>query len=79
MNLPATCALTFLSGTAVEWICAKWVAAVAEKKAWRSGVLSMLWAVSLLVGIGEALHKGWPAVTWVIGYGFGSFIAVKRS
>jgi hypothetical protein len=61
----------------VEGVCAKWVEAVATKKAARAGILSMVWAVSLLAGIGEALHYGMPAVTWVLGYGAGSYLAVK--
>lgn len=71
------CLLTFVSGAAVEAVCALWVKAVAEHRALRSGLLSMVWAVALLAGIGEAIKHGWPAVTWVLGYGVGSWAAVK--
>jgi len=77
MTIAETACLTFASGAAVEGVCAKWVQAVAERKAIRAAMLSMAWAVALLSGIGEALHYGAPAVTWVLGYGFGSYVAVK--
>lgn len=77
MTVLSTAALTFVSGAVVEGICAKWVKAVADGKAVKAAIFSMLWAAALLSGIGEALHYGWPAVTWVLGYGVGSYIAVK--
>lgn len=77
MNTAETACLTFISGAIVEGVCAKWVQAVAERKAAQAAILSMVWAVALLTGISEALHRGVPAITWVIGYGAGSFVAVK--
>jgi hypothetical protein len=77
MNVINTCLVTFLSGATVEGICAKWVKSVADKKAFKSGVLSCIWAIALLTGMEHALQLGWPAVTWVIGYGVGSYVAVK--
>ena len=73
------CLITFASGTIVEGICALWVKAVADKKALKSGIMSIIWATALRIGIGEALHGFWPAATWVLGYGVGSYIAVKLS
>lgn len=79
MTAPVACLATFGSGAVVEGVCAKWVQAVASKQAVKSGLMSMVWAVALLTGIGEALHYGWPAATWVLGYGVGSFLAVRFS
>lgn len=77
MKVPAACLLTFTSGAVVEGVCAKWVQAVGDKRAARAAVMSMIWAVALWAGLGEALHRGWPTITWVLGYGAGSYSAVK--
>lgn len=77
MTVPESCLVTFASGAIVEGVCAKWVQAVAAKRAKKAAVMSMVWAVALLAGIGEALHYGWPGVTWVLGYGLGSYLAVR--
>lgn len=79
MSTAATCLMTFVSGAAVEAVCTKWVAAVAKGQALMAGILSMVWAVSLLLGIGEALQHGLPALTWILGYGVGSYFAVKTT
>lgn len=77
MTVAGRCLLTFASGAIVEGVCAKWVQAVADKRAVKAGVMSMVWAVALLAGIGEALQYGWPGATWVLGYGVGSYLAVR--
>jgi hypothetical protein len=73
------CLITFASGAVVEGVCAKWVQAVGAKRAVKAGLMSGVWAVALLTGLDEALHKGWPAATWVLGYMVGSYLAVRLS
>lgn len=77
MNTIETCLITFISGAAVEGLCAKWVKAVADKKALKSGVLSCFWAIALLSGMEHALQLGWPAVTWILGIWIGVLCSCK--
>lgn len=72
-----SCLIAFAAGSATEWICARWVLAIAQRQAERSGVLSMAWATAMLAGFSEALPGRLPAVCWVVGYGFGSYLAVR--
>jgi hypothetical protein len=44
-----------------------------------SALFSMLAATTQLVGIGEAIHDVKTAPFFIIGYGFGSYLAVKLS
>lgn len=76
-DLIFTCIKTFFLGALVDYMAARWVVAVAKGSAMSSALISMVCTVSILMGFGEALHYGWPAVTWVLGYGFGSYAAVK--
>lgn len=69
--------LAFISGFLVEGICTLWVSAVAKKQAAKAGLLSCFWAAALLVGLEQALPGGVSALSWVLGYGLGSYIAVK--
>ena len=69
--------LIFLAGAFVEGLCAMWVTAVSTKRALRSALMSMAFAAMMLAGIGQALHS-WPAAAaWVLGYGAGSYAAVR--
>lgn len=73
-----SCFIAFVSGALAEGVCTKWVQAVAEHKAGASGLLSAVWAGLILLGIEESLHHGFAAgFGWVVGYGVGSFVAVK--
>ncbi len=69
--------MAFLSGFVTEGVCTLWVSSVASVRALRSGILSACWAGLMLVGLGEAFSGTLPAVSWVLGYGAGSYAAVR--
>lgn len=69
--------LAFASGLLAEGVCTKWVQAVAMQKPISAGILSTAWAGLILLGIGESLHRGGAAISWVLGYGLGSYLVVK--
>ena len=71
------CLIAFVSGVLAEATCTKWVQAVASKKPTTAGVFSTIWAALILVGIGESLHHGYAAFSWVVGYGIGSYLVVR--
>lgn len=75
----ASCVAAFFIGAATEGICTLWVASVARRQALRSGFLSSVWAMSLLMGLSEALPGRWPAIFWVLGYGWGSYAVVRMT
>jgi len=72
-----SCLLAFGSGALAEGVCTKWVQAVASQKPISAGLLSAAWAGLILLGLGESLHHGSAAISWVVGYGFGSYLVVK--
>jgi hypothetical protein len=69
----------FGSGFLIELVGAWWVQAVADYRAARSGLLAMVWAVALLVGLEGSLKDVSQAAFWVFGYGVGSSFAVLLS
>ena len=71
------CLIAFLSAAGTDVVLAKWVTAVAAREALKASILSMIMAMLLLSGVNEALHDSLAAVFWVLGYGAGSFIAVR--
>lgn len=73
------CALAFFSSAVVDLLMAKWVVAVAAKHAYQASLLSMSVAVCILIGINATLAKKRAAPFWVLGYGLGSFLAVRFS
>lgn len=77
MSVAGSCLLTFVAAATIEGVCAKWVEAVAHRRAGLSAALSMVFATAMLLGIDSALGYGPPAVTWVLGYGFGSYVVVR--
>ena len=70
------CAITFASAVVVDGLLARWVAAVAAGRAELAALLSMACACAMLAGFGQAIKGRWPAVTWILGYGLGSWLAV---
>jgi hypothetical protein len=72
-----SCLLAFVSGALAEGVCTKWVQAVESQKPVSAGLLSTAWAGLILLGIGESLHRGSAAISWVVGYDLGSYLVVK--
>ena len=76
MTTPTACLVSFASAVVVDALLAQWVAAVASGQAELAAVLSMGCALAILLGFGQALKGRWPAATYVLGYGVGSWLAV---
>lgn len=73
-----SCLVAFASSAVVDLFMARWVVSVAANDALGAAVLSMGMATCLLTGITEVLGHGLIVeASWVLGYGVGSYAAVK--
>jgi len=70
------CCIAFLGGAVSESMCLWWVAASESGKAGHAAVFSMLYAVAIERGVGEAIHTGWVEASFVAGFGWGTYLAV---
>lgn len=69
--------VVFFSGFAAEGVCTLWVRAVGQGNATVAGIASATWAGLVLIGIEDSLRGGNTALSWVLGYGAGSYFVVK--
>lgn len=73
-----SCLIAFVSSMVVDLVVTKWVQAVAANRAFKAGLFSMVSATFLLIGINQIIQdKLVVDAFWVLGYGAGSYLAVK--
>ncbi len=75
-STPVSCAVTFLAAAVTDALLLWWFTLSARGQRGRAAVLSMVLAMTALMGFGEALSGFWPGVTYVLGYGAGTWIAI---
>lgn len=73
----ADAAVAFLGGAFSEACCLFWVNAAEQGRAGRSAVFSMLYAVAIERGVGEAIHGRLGELAFVAGFGFGTWASVR--
>lgn len=72
------CILALMAGAFYESCCVMWAHySTKESRPILSGLFSMLSATTQLIGIGEAIHDVKTAPFFILGYGIGSYLAVK--
>ena len=71
--------LALVAGAFYESCCVMWVRCSTKGRAALSGLFSMLAATTQLIGIGEAIYNVRTAPFFIVGYGLGSYLAVKIS
>ena len=69
--------LTFACGAAYECCCVFWVAHAETNKAGNAVVWSMLAALVTCIGVEQFLRGPYFVATYVLGYGFGTWAAIK--
>ena len=69
--------LTFLSGFVIETACVYWVHYSERNKAIQTALCSMAIGCAQVLGIGESIHNPYMAILFVMGYGVGTYMAVK--
>jgi uncharacterized protein YebE (UPF0316 family) len=70
-------ALTFFCGAAYECGCVFWVYYSEKNKIIPAVLWSCFNALVTVIGLGEALHKTTYVATYVVGFGFGTGLAIK--
>jgi uncharacterized protein YebE (UPF0316 family) len=68
--------LIFCCGAAYEITSVFWVFSTEKLKPWHAAFWSMIQAFVMITGIGESLHNNWAKLCFIVGYSFGSFIAI---
>lgn len=71
------CLIAFLGGAASEALCLWWVAAAERGRPALAAVFSMLYALAISRGIGEAIHTMPGEASFVAGFGLGTYAAVR--
>lgn len=71
------CLLTFLTGAIFEAACVGWTHFAEKGKALQSSFFAVVIAISNIIGLGESIKDLRIAPFFVLGYGFGTFMAVK--
>ncbi len=79
MTTPVACLVTFASAAVVDGLLLWWFQVSARGQRWRAAGLSMALAMVALMGFGEALQGWWQSVSYVAGYGVGTWVAVTVS
>lgn len=69
--------LTFLCGASYECGCVFWVHHSEKGHSLRATLWSMFNALVTCVGLGEALHNPLFIAAYVLGFGMGTYLAVK--
>lgn len=72
-----TALVTFLSGAIYEAGCVAWVHFSERAKPLHCAIMSMLVATATVFGIGESIQDMRMAPFFIIGYGVGSYFAVR--
>lgn len=76
MSATKDCIVAFAGGAVSEAMCLFWVSASERGRAGAAAVFSMLYAIAIERGIGEAVHTLPGEVSFVLGFGVGSYAAV---
>ena len=71
------CFLAFLGGAAYEAACVAWVHFSERGEAGKTAAAAMLCAAAQVIGIGESVHTLIAAPFFIIGYGVGTWGAVR--
>lgn len=69
--------LAFLAGFVYEFGCVWWVVFIRQRQAALAGLAAGCLGLVFTLGMIEALARGAAAITFAIGYGLGSYAAVK--
>lgn len=75
--MTGTALLAFVSGAAYEAACVGWVHYSERGKAGITSVFSMLAATAEVAGVLDSVHDMRVAPFFVLGYGVGTYLAVK--
>ena len=70
--------LTFISGFVIETACVYWVHYSERNKAVQTALYSMAIGTAQVLGIGQSIHNWHMGIPFVLGYGVGTFLAVRR-
>lgn len=70
--------ITFISGFIIETACVYWVHYSERNQAFNTALCSMAIGIAQVLGLGESIHDWRMGIPYVIGYGLGTFLAVKR-
>ena len=71
------CLVAFGGGAFSEAACLWWVSASERGRPALAATFSMLYALAIANGIGEAIHTLPGEVSFVAGFGFGTYVAVR--
>jgi hypothetical protein len=77
MTTAIDCLTAFAGGAVSEAMCLWWVSASERGRAGVAACFSMGYAVAIERGVGEAIHTLPGEVSFVAGFGFGTYMAVK--
>lgn len=69
--------LTFVCGAAYECGCVFWVHHSEKGNSGRAAMWSMFNALVTCIGLGEALHQSLFIIVYVLGFGVGTYLAVR--
>lgn len=76
--MPLAALLTFAAGFTIETACVYWVHFSERNKPLPTALCSMAIGAAQVLGIGESIHDWRMGVSFVLGYGAGTFFAVRR-
>ena len=68
---------TFLAGLCIEGTAGVWTHYTARGKAVLAGLLSSFQALAVVLGVGQSVRDWHYAPAFVLGYGMGSYLAIK--
>jgi hypothetical protein len=71
------CLIAFAGGAVSEAMCLWWVAASERGRAGVAALFSMAYAVAIERGVGEAIHTLPGELSFIAGFGIGTYFAVK--
>lgn len=78
MSPPITdCIIAFVGGAVSEAMCLWWVSSSEKGHAVLAAIFSMLYAIAIERGVGEAIHTLPGEVSFVSGFGFGTYFGIK--
>jgi hypothetical protein len=77
LNLALDCFVAFVGGAAYEAGCVGWVHFAERGRPMITALFSMLCATAQVAGIGESVQTLYAAPFFVVGYGAGTYAAVR--
>jgi hypothetical protein len=70
--------MTFTAGFVIETACVYWVHFSERNRAVPTALCSMAIGLAQVLGIGESVHDWRMGAPFVLGYGVGTYTAVRR-